>query len=113
MSPNSTNPSTHSAAATKGLSTAKLVCRIALVVVGGYALTATITGVLTFALIAFGTAASEATLFSAILAFLVYLVCLIWGFQERRFAPLLVVFVFTPAALYTLVLLAQRSAGVS
>ena len=58
MSPSSTDPSSHPAAAPKGLATAKLLCRVALAVVGGYALTVTVAGVLTFGLIAFGTAAS-------------------------------------------------------
>ena len=76
-----------------------LALRIALSIVGGYALCVGLAGCLTLALIALGVAASEATLLLSITAFIVYLAVLIWGFQEPRLQRLLLWLLLCPLGL--------------
>ena len=66
---------------------ARLSLRILLVVVGGYLLAAGASGLVAAAL-AHVMPRAEAVVLMAMLAFLVYLALLIWGFAERRQALL-------------------------
>jgi len=69
----------------------RLSLRILLVVVGGYLLAAGASG-LAAAALSLAMPRGEAVLMMAMLAFVVYLVLLLWGFVERRPARLCVVF---------------------
>ena len=69
---------------------ARLSLRILLVVVGGYLLAAGTSG-LAAAALAHVMPRAEAVVLMAMLAFLVYLALLIWGFAERRLARVAVV----------------------
>lgn len=90
----------------KALSLGKLplageIARALLIVGGGYALTVCCTAILTLALIAFGLGNTDSVLASVISAFLLYVCALIWGFQERRWLRLTLIFVAAPAALFS------------
>jgi len=65
----------------------RLSVRIGLVVAGGYLLAAGSSGLVAAAL-SLVMPRSEAVVLMAMLAFLVYLVLLLWGFAERRSARL-------------------------
>jgi len=68
-----------------------LALRILLVVVGGYLLTAGLTG-LAAAALSLVMPRSEAVVLMAMLAFVIYLGLLLWAFAERRPTRLWVVF---------------------
>ena len=76
-----------------------LAARIALPILGGYALASGFAGLLGLMLAFAGMARSEAVLLAAMLSILVYLTTLIWGFAERRLPALLAGFLLLPAVL--------------
>jgi len=78
-----------------------LVLRILLVIVGGYLLAAGGAG-LSAATLSFVMPRSEAVVLMAMLAFVVYLVLLLWGFAEQRPARLWAVFGAGGATAYAL-----------
>lgn len=61
-----------------------LVCRVVLVIVGGYAAAAGFVAGAAVMLPVLGMARSEAVTLASMLGFIVYLGLLLWGFAERR-----------------------------
>ena len=70
--------------------TAKLLARILLVVLGGYAAASSVVAGSAVALTWLGMARSEAVVTASMAGFVVYLALLIWGFAERRIARLFI-----------------------
>lgn len=85
-----------------------IVARIAMVVVGGYGLSAGLSALLAAALAAGGVLPrSEAVLLASVLAFVMYLVILLWGFAHARlWRVAFVIGLATPAAFWLARLLA-------
>jgi len=100
--------SMESAAMTRGV---PLALRILLAVVGGYLLTAGLTG-LAAAALGLVMPRSEAVVLMAMLAFLVYLALLLWGFAERRPSRLWAVFGAGGAAAFALAETIAAAGGV-
>lgn len=71
-------------------------------VIGGYFLTAISSQFLALGLAKLGMLRSEAVVASALLAFLIYLVILLWAFAERRLLRLFMVLCLFPCLLYLL-----------
>ncbi len=71
-------------------------------VIGGYYLTALVVQFLALGLAKLGMLRSEAVVASALLAFLIYLVILLWAFAERRLLRIFMVLCLFPCSLYLL-----------
>ncbi len=71
-------------------------------VIGGYFLAAISSQFLALGLAKLGMLRSEAVVASALLAFLIYLVILLWAFAERRLLRLFMVLCLFPCLLYLL-----------
>ncbi len=76
--------------------------RILTIIIGGYALSAVIVQFLALGLAKLGMLRSEAVVASALLAFLIYLVILLWAFAERRLLRIFMVLCLFPCLLYLL-----------
>ena len=76
--------------------------RILTIIIGGYALSAVIVQFLALGLAKLGMLRSEAVVASALLAFLIYLVILLWAFAERRLLRIFMVLCLFPCSLYLL-----------
>ena len=75
------------------LKATQIVLRVVGAVGGGYAVAAGLAALLAVALpVSTGLARSEAVVLSSMLAFLIYLALLVWGFAERRLLRLWLVF---------------------
>jgi len=76
--------------------------RILTIIIGGYALSAVIVQFLALGLAKLGMLRSEAVVASALLAFLIYLVILLWAFAERRLLRIFMMLCLFPCLLYLL-----------
>lgn len=73
--------------------------RIALPILGGFAVVNGLVGLVGLGLTSLGIARSEAVMVTVLLASLIYLGLLIWGFHEKRLNRLGAVFLVAPACL--------------